>query len=172
MLAALCTLGFVLASPSFAIGPRLEPPFPPGVAIHSLPEEKGQGYELWLSQEMTRRLHKLLVENVDEQQIAETLQGRTEDLRIRLAILLARRNVTQFKKDLEQHNNPLGVIVTVTGPRWWDVATLQRPEEERERVRERLRTVRSLLPRRVRGPFDAATTAPLRIAVRPQPPAW
>jgi hypothetical protein len=162
---------FVLA---FAWGVMIQPPAAlPGVRLEALEQENAKGYRLYLSRDVAERVRLLLVETVDEEQIAKTLQARTDDLKVRLIILLAKRNVTQFKENLAKHNGPFGVEVTVIGPRWWDVAPSKRlTPEERAQLRERLELARRFMPRRARGVYDAFTTAPLSVKVRPHTPGF
>lgn len=157
-----------------ALGLMVQPPAGlPGVRLEALEQEKAKGYRLYLPHDVAEQLRVLLVQNVDEEEIAKTLQARTDDLKVRLIILLAKRNVTQFKEDLGKHNGPFGVEVTVIGPRWWDaVPNKKKTPEERAQTREKLERARLFIPRRARGVFDAFTTAPLSVTVRPQTPGF
>lgn len=160
--------------------PGLPPGLPPAeilkrVTLAELDSKSGRGYRLLLPHDVARRLHILLVENVDEEQLASLLQPRTDDLKTRLLIQLVKHNVTQFKQDLARHNGPFGVEITVVGPRWWELIPRQRANNDqtaaRDQWRRRLDGVRSLLPRKARQAYDAATTAPVRVTVRPYLPA-
>jgi hypothetical protein len=141
------------------------------VTLAELDSNSGRGYRLLVPHDVAKRLHLLLVENVDEEQIATLLQARTDDLKARLLIHLVKRNVTQFKQDLAQHNGPFGVEIIVVGPKWWELIPRQQADPDqaaaRARWRQRLDGVRSLLPRKARQAYDAATTAPVRVTVRP-----
>lgn len=147
----------------------------PRVTLAELDTKSGRGYRLLVPHDLAKRLHVLLVEKLDEELLASLLQARSDDLKTRLLILMVKRNVAQFKQDLAKHNGPFGVEIIVVGPKWWELIPRHRSDAGQaaglDHWRRRLEGVRHLLPRKARQVYDAATTAPVRVTVRPYLPA-